>query len=232
MAKFDYKKWIIDNKYQKNPTLLNEGTLEDLGDKVKPAIEDIFNSGRSKSKEVYSTIKRELTDEGNQEKAKAAASKALNVTKNVYKVILGEMESLTKSVGNKITPENAKRIRNAIPSLGTMAISGTLGAIAEIIHGTTFTAVGFGPWKNLFIKGAQFFPDVSLDIASPDFTIMIVGILVALKVIMFALQYFLKVFGVGQRIVKKVKGVFKENEDEMGDVNFSDIKALFELNYS
>jgi len=70
MDNFDLKKYLAENQltpnsvmlYRENSILLDEGILQDLGDKIKPALEKIFSVGKSKSKEVYDIVKKEVTD--------------------------------------------------------------------------------------------------------------------------------------------------------------------------
>ena len=54
MDNFDLKKYLAENQltpnsvmlYRENSILLDEGILQDLGDKIKPALEKIFSAGK------------------------------------------------------------------------------------------------------------------------------------------------------------------------------------------
>ena len=89
MDNFDIKKYLTENQltpnsvmmYRENSIIIHEGILQDLGAKVKPALDKIFSVGKSKSKQAYDIVKKEVTDPNN-------ARKALEVVKKSYKTDL------------------------------------------------------------------------------------------------------------------------------------------------
>jgi len=216
---------------------IEEGTLSDLGDKVKPTLNTIFTTSKSKSKEVFNMIKAEFEDKENQQKVKDTASKALEVTTGVYKAIVDEVEKATLSATSKITPENIKKIEGYMLSLKTTGFLTLLGGIYETVTETTGLQLQ-NPFKVGFMKMVQM-----PELGEPDIAIGIGATLVAIKLFMFALRHFLNFLKPVKRIVKKVKGMFNKddlpkddnrrympeniNEDEIGDADFSDIISLF-----
>jgi hypothetical protein len=208
MDNFDLKKYLAENQltpnsvmlYRENSILLDEGILQDLGDKIKPALEKIFSVGKSKSKEVYDIVKKEVTDPKNAEKALNIVSKAYNGIKNVADKATND-------------PDSLKAIQKFIPGLKTTAIGTALGAAYQIIAGTSIVSSGL--WG------------MSKDIAWGDPSIALnIGIfLVVLKLIMYALQAITNI----RKGASAVKGIFTENEDTMAVVDFNDIEDLFEL---
>ena len=208
MDTFDLKKYLVENQltpnsvmlYRENSILLDEGILQDLGDKIKPALEKIFSVGKSKSKEVYDIVKKEITDPKNAEKALNIVSKAYNGIKNVADKATSD-------------PDSLKAIQNNIPSLKTTAIGTALGAAYQIISGTGIESSGL--WGT----------DKSIVWGDPSTALNIGIFLVVLKLIMYALQAIANI----RKGTSAVKGIFTENEDTMTDVDFNDIKDLFEL---
>ena len=208
MDNFDLKKYLAENQltpnsvmlYRENSILLDEGILQDLGDKIKPALSKIFSTGKSKSKQVYDVVKKEVTDPENAEKVLGVISKAYNGIKNVADKATGD-------------PDGLKAIQKFIPGLKTTAIGTALGAAYQVIAGTSIASSGF--WN------------LSKDIVWGDpSTALNIGIfLVVLKLVMYALQAIANI----RKGTSAVKGMFTENEDVMADVDFSDIEDIFEL---
>jgi len=208
MDNFDLRKYLAENQltpnsvmlYRENSILLDEGILQDLGDKIKPALEKIFSAGKSKSKQVYNVVKQEITDPENAQKALNVVSKAYNGIKNVADKATGDPSALAA-------------IQKFIPGLKTAAIGTALGAAYQVIAGTSIVSSGL--WG------------MSKDIAWGDpSTALSIGIfLVVLKLIMYALQAIANI----RKGASAVKGIFTENEDTMADVDFNDIEDLFEL---
>ena len=181
---------------------MEEGTLSDLKDKIKPTLSKIFSAGKSKSKEVYNIVKNEFNQEN--------ADKALNVLNKTYN---GVKIIADKSTGD---PEALKSISKFIPSLQTTAVVTALGATYKLISGTYLQDTGwFGMGKEV--------------VWGDPSTILSIGILLAaIKLIMYALQ----VIAGARKGVDGIKSIFKENEDVMGDVEFKDIENIFELNFN
>tara|TARA_B100001778_G_scaffold101087_1_gene82539 strand:- start:51 stop:686 length:636 start_codon:yes stop_codon:yes gene_type:complete len=208
MDNFDLKKYLAENQltpnsvmlYRENSILLDEGILQDLGDKIKPALSKIFSTGKSKSKQVYDVVKKEVTDPENAEKVLGVISKAYNGIKNVADKATGD-------------PDGLKAIQKFIPGLKTTAIGTALGAAYQVIAGTSIASSGF--WN------------LSKDIVWGDpSTALNIGIfLVVLKLVMYALQAIANI----RKGTSAVKGMFTENEEVMADVDFSDIEDIFEL---
>ena len=208
MDNFDLKKYLAENQltpnsvmlYRENSILLDEGILQDLGDKIKPALEKIFSAGKSKSKQVYDVVKKEVTDPENAEKVLGVISKAYNGIKNVADKATGD-------------PDGLKAIQKFIPGLKTTAIGTALGAAYQVIAGTSIASSGFWGLSKDIVWGD---PSTALNI----------GIfLVVLKLVMYALQAIANI----RKGTSAVKGMFTENEDVMADVDFSDIEDIFEL---
>ena len=208
MDNFDLKKYLAENQltpnsvmlYRENSILLDEGILQDLGDKIKPALEKIFSAGKSKSKQVYDVVKKEVTDPENAEKVLGVISKAYNGIKNVADKATGD-------------PDGLKAIQKFIPGLKTTAIGTLLGAAYQVIAGTSIASSGFWGLSKDIVWGD---PRTALNI----------GIfLVVLKLVMYALQAIANI----RKGTSAVKGMFTENEDVMADVDFSDIEDIFEL---
>ena len=101
---------------------VNEGVLQDLGDKVKPALSKIFSTGKSKSKQVYDIVKKEVKDPENAQKALDAVSKAYKGIKNVA----------DKTTGS---PEDLKAISKFMPGLKTAAIGTTVASVVQLASG-------------------------------------------------------------------------------------------------
>ena len=208
MDNFDLKKYLAENQltpnsvmlYRENSILLDEGILQDLSDKIKPALSKIFSTGKSKSKQVYDVVKKEVTDPENAEKVLGVISKAYNGIKNVADKATGD-------------PDGLKAIQKFIPGLKTTAIGTALGAAYQVIAGTSIASSGF--WN------------LSKDIVWGDpSTALNIGIfLVVLKLVMYALQAIANI----RKGTSAVKGMFTENEEVMADVDFSDIEDIFEL---
>ena len=208
MDNFDLKKYLAENQltpnsvmlYRENSILLDEGILQDLGDKIKPALSKIFSTGKSKSKQVYDVVKKEVTDPENAEKVLGVISKAYNGIKNVA----------DKATGN---PDGLKAIQKFIPGLKTTAIGTALGAAYQVIAGTSIASSGVWGLSKDIVWGD---PSTALNI----------GIfLVVLKLVMYALQAIANI----RKGTSAVKGIFTENEEVMADVDFSDIEDIFEL---
>ena len=208
MDNFDLKKYLAENQltpnsvmlYRENSILLDEGILQDLGDKIKPALEKIFSAGKSKSKQVYDVVKKEVTDPENAEKVLGVISKAYNGIKNVADKATGD-------------PDGLKAIQKFIPGLKTTAIGTALGAAYQVIAGTSIASSGLWGMSKDIVWGD---PSTALNI----------GIfLVVLKLVMYALQAIANI----RRGTSAVKGMFTENEEVMADVDFSDIEDIFEL---
>jgi len=208
MDNFDLRKYLAENQltpnsvmlYRENSILLDEGILQDLGDKIKPSLEKIFSAGKSKSKQVYDVVKKEVTDPENAQKALNVVSKAYNGIKNVADKATGD-------------PDGLKAIQKFIPGLKTTAIGTALGAAYQVIAGTSIASSGFWGLNKSIVWGD---PSTALNI----------GIfLVVLKLVMYALQAIANL----RKGTSAVKGIFTENEDIMADVDFNDIEDLFEL---
>ena len=208
MDNFDLKKYLAENQltpnsvmlYRENSILLDEGILQDLGDKIKPALSKIFSTGKSKSKQVYDVVKKEVTDPENAEKVLGVISKAYNGIKNVADKATGD-------------PDGLKAIQKFIPGLKTTAIGAALGAAYQVIAGTSIASSGVWGLSKDIVWGD---PSTALNI----------GIfLVVLKLVMYALQAIANI----RKGTSAVKGIFTENEEIMADVDFSDIEDIFEL---
>ena len=208
MDNFDLKKYLAENQltpnsvmlYRENSILLDEGILQDLGDKIKPALSKIFSTGKSKSKQVYDVVKKEVTDPENAEKVLGVISKAYNGIKNVADKATGD-------------PDGLKAIQKFIPGLKTTAIGTALGAAYQVIAGTSIASSGVWGLSKDIVWGD---PSTALNI----------GIfLVVLKLVMYALQAIANI----RKGTSAVKGIFTENEEIMADVDFSDIEDIFEL---
>ena len=208
MDNFDIKKYLAENQltpnsvmmYRENSILLDEGILQDLGDKIKPALEKIFSVGKSKSKQVYDVVKKEVTDPENAQKVLDTVSKAYNGIKNVADKTTSD-------------PDGLKAIQKFIPGLKTTGIATLLGAAYQIIAGTAITSSGFWGLSKSIAWGD---PSTALSIGT---------FLVVLKLVMYALQAIANI----RKGTSAVKGIFTENEEEMADVDFSDIEGIFEL---
>ena len=208
MDNFDLRKYLAENQltpnsvmlYRENSILLDEGILQDLGDKIKPALSKIFSTGKSKSKQVYDVVKKEVTDPENAEKVLGVISKAYNGIKNVADKATGD-------------PDGLKAIQKFIPGLKTTAIGTALGAAYQVIAGTSIASSGVWGLSKDIVWGD---PSTALNI----------GIfLVVLKLVMYALQAIANI----RKGTSAVKGIFTENEEIMADVDFSDIEDIFEL---
>tara|TARA_R110001632_G_C11141835_1_gene396230 strand:- start:13 stop:624 length:612 start_codon:yes stop_codon:yes gene_type:complete len=139
---------------------MEEGTLSDLKDKIKPTLSKIFSAGKSKSKEVYNIVKNEFNQEN--------ADKALNVLNKTYDGI--------KSAADKATddPEQLKAISKFIPSLKLTGIATAIGSVYTIISGYGWESTGWFTSKMVW--------------GDPN-TILSIGILLAaIKLIIYALQ--------------------------------------------
>ncbi|MDA9309749.1 hypothetical protein N9Q43_00825 [bacterium] len=178
---------------------VNEGVLQDLGDKVKPALNKIFSTGKSKSKQVYDIVKKEVKDPEN-------AQKALEVVSKAYKGI--------KNVADKTTgsPEDLKAISKFMPGLKTAAIGTTVASVVQLASGFDIVSSGW-------------FSSPEIVWGDPSIALKIGGVLIALKLIMYALQ---AIAGI-RKGTGAIKNIFTENEDEMGDIDFKDIESIFEL---
>ena len=197
MDKFDLRKYLAEGRLFEPEFIINEGILQDLGDKAKPALSKIFSVGKSKSKQVYDIVKKEVKDPENAQKLLDVVSKAYNGIKNVA----------NKATNN---PEDLKAIQKIIPKLKTTAIGTAIGAVYELISSS-----------NLDISYNSF----TAELGDGNTAIMIGTYLVVLKLIMYALQ---AIAGI-RKGTGAIKGIFKENEDVMGDIDFKDIESIFEL---
>ena len=178
---------------------VNEGVLQDLGDKVKPALSKIFSTGKSKSKQVYDIVKKEVKDPENAQKALDIVSKAYNGIKNVA----------DKATGS---PEDLKAISKFMPGLKTAAIGTTVASVVQLASGFDIVSSGW-------------FSSPEIVWGDPSIALKIGGVLIALKLIMYALQ---AIAGI-RKGTGAIKNIFTENEDEMGDIDFKDIESIFEL---
>jgi hypothetical protein len=178
---------------------VNEGVLQDLGDKVKPALSKIFSTGKSKSKQVYDIVKKEVKDPENAQKALDAISKAYKGIKNVA----------DKTTGS---PEDLKAISKFMPGLKTAAIGTTVASVVQLASGFDIVSSGW-------------FSSPEIVWGDPSIALKIGGVLIALKLIMYALQ---AIAGI-RKGTGAIKNIFTENEDEMGDIDFKDIESIFEL---
>jgi len=198
-------------QYLTEESSVNEGILQDLGDKVKPALSKIFSTGKSKSKQVYDIVKKEIKDPENAQKALEVVSKAYNGIKNVA----------DKTTSN---PDDLKAISKFMPGLKTSIIGSSILAVYKIWDGTNIVSPSFtDSWEN--IKKLDFIEPGSVELGDPSVAIMIGAILVTLKLVMYALQ---AIAGV-RKGTGAIKAIFKENEEAMADVDFSDIEGIFEL---
>ena len=166
----------------------------------KPALSKIFSVGKSKSKQVYDIVKKEVKDPENAQKLLNTVSKAYNGIKNVA----------NKATSN---PEDLKAIQKFIPGLKTTGIATLIGAAYQIIAGTAIESSGF--WGL----------DKSIAWGDPSTALTIGTYLVVLKLVMYALQ---AIAGI-RKGTGAVKSIFTENEDAMVDVDFKDIESIFEL---
>jgi len=178
---------------------ISEGILQDLGDKVKPALSKIFSTGKSKSKQVYDIVKKEVKDPENAQKALDAVSKAYKGIKNVA----------DKATGS---PEDLKAISKFMPGLKTVAIGTTVASVVQLASGFDIVSSGW-------------FSSPEIVWGDPSIALKIGGVLIALKLIMYALQ---AIAGI-RKGKGAIKNIFTENEDEMGDIDFKDIESIFEL---
>ena len=198
-------------QYLTEESSVNEGILQDLGDKVKPALSKIFSTGKSKSKQVYDIVKKEIKDPENAQKALEVVSKAYNGIKNVA----------DKTTSN---PDDLKAISKFMPGLKTSIIGSSILAVYKIWDGTNIVPPSFtDSWED--IKKLDFIEPGSVELGDPSVAIMIGAILVTLKLVMYALQ---AIAGV-RKGTGAIKAIFKENEEAMADVDFSDIEGIFEL---
>ena len=197
MDNFDLRKYLAEGRLFEPEFIINEGILQDLGDKAKPALSKIFSVGKSKSKQVYDIVKKEVKDPENAQKLLDVVSKAYNGIKNVA----------NKATNN---PEDLKAIQKIIPKLKTTAIGTAIGAVYELISSS-----------NLDISYNSF----TAELGDGNTAIMIGTYLVVLKLVMYALQ---AIAGI-RKGTGAIKGIFKENEDVMGDIDFKDIESIFEL---
>ena len=198
-------------QYLTEESSVNEGILQDLGDKVKPALSKIFSTGKSKSKQVYDIVKKEIKDPENAQKALEVVSKAYNGIKNVA----------DKTTSN---PDDLKAISKFMPGLKTSIIGSSILAVYKIWDGTNIVSPSFTyAWED--IKKLDFIEPGSVELGDPSVAIMIGAILVTLKLVMYALQ---AIAGV-RKGTGAIKAIFKENEEAMADVDFSDIEGIFEL---
>lgn len=189
MDNFDIKKYLTENQltpnsvmmYRENSIIIHEGILQDLGAKVKPALDKIFSVGKSKSKQAYDIIKKEVTDPDN-------ARKALEVVKKSYKGIQAVADSAT---GN---PDKLKSIQKFMPSLKTLGIGTGIGTIYQLVSG--FDIVKDGWFSS---------PDIVW--GDPTIALMIGGFLITLKLVIYALQ---AIAGI-RKGVDTVKGMFSED---------------------
>ena len=201
MGDFNYIKWVTENKYGK-PLYENveENTLSDIGDKIKPALSKAISVGKSQSKQIYNIIKKEVTDPENAEKLKNIATKTYNGI---------------KTIANNATndPEKLKSISKIIPSLKNSIIFGLLGSAYKIIAGASIESSGLFSLNKDIIWG-----DAST-------VLNIAMVLIALKLVIYALQIIANI----RKGTGAVKGMFKENEEEMAGLSFDDIENLFEF---
>ena len=216
MEDFNIHNWRAEYAAKKSPlneqqTPINEGILQDLGDKAKPALSKIFSIGKSKSKQVYDIVKKEVKDPENAQKALDIVSKAYNGIKNVA----------DKATGS---PEDLKAISKFMPSLKTSIIGSSILAVYKIWDGTNIVSPEFKySWED--IKKLDFIEPGSVELGDPSVAIMIGAILVTLKLVMYALQ---AIAGV-RKGTGAIKRMFNENEGEMNNIDFSDIESIFEL---
>ena len=198
-------------QYLTEESSVNEGVLQDLGNKVKPALSKIFSIGKSKSKQVYDIVKKEVKDPENAKKALDVVSKAYNGIKNVA----------DKATGS---PEDLKAISKFMPSLKTSIIGSSILAVYKIWDGTNIVSPEFKhSWED--VKKLDFIEPGSVEFGDPSVAIMIGAILVTLKLVMHALKF---IAGI-RKGTGAIKNIFTENEDEMGDIDFKDIESIFEL---
>jgi len=160
MDNFDLRKYLAEGRLFEPEFIINEGILQDLGDKAKPALSKIFSVGKSKSKQVYDIVKKEVKDPEN-------AQKLLDTVSKAYKGI--------KNVANKATsnPEDLKAIQKFIPGLKTTAIGTAIGAVYELISGSNFD-----------ISLTSF----TAELGDASTAITIGTVLVVIKLVMYALQ--------------------------------------------
>ena len=199
MDNFDLKKYLAEGRLYEEEFTINEGILQDLGDKVKPALSKIFSAGKSKSKQVYDIVKKEVKDPENAQKALDAVSKAYKGIKNVA-------DKTTSS------PEDLKAISKFMPGLKTAAIGTTVASVVQLASGFDIVSSGW-------------FSSPEIVWGDPSIALKIGGVLIALKLIMYALQ---AIAGI-RKGTGAIKNIFTENEDEMGDIDFKDIESIFEL---
>jgi hypothetical protein len=186
-------------QYLTEESSVNEGILQDLGNKVKPALSKIFSTGKSKSKQVYDIVKKEIKDPENAQKALEVVSKAYNGIKNVA----------DKTTSN---PDDLKAISKFMPGLKTASIGTAVASVYQLVSGFDIVSNGW-------------FSSPKIVWGDPSTALMVGGILVSLKLIMYALQ---AIAGV-RKATSAIKAIFKENEEVMTGVDFSDIEGIFEL---
>jgi hypothetical protein len=185
-------------QYLTEESSVNEGILQDLGNKVKPALSKIFSTGKSKSKQVYDIVKKEIKDPENAQKALEVVSKAYNGIKNVA----------DKTTSN---PDDLKAISKFMPGLKTASIGTAVASVYQLVSGFEIEYGWLSSPKIVW--------------GDPSTALMVGGILVSLKLIMYALQ---AIAGV-RKATSAIKAIFKENEEAMPEVDFSDIERIFEL---
>ena len=234
MNTFDLKKFLTENKltsnsrnielneatqeelyrfrqYRTEESSVNEGILQDLGDKAKPALSKVFSIGKSKSKQVYDIVKKEIKDPENAQKALDIVSKAYNGIKNVA----------DKATSN---PEDLKAISKFIPPITASIIGSSILAVYKIWDGTDIVLPGLKlSWED--IKKLDVVEPGSAEFGDPSVAITIGAILVTLKLVMYALQAIADL----RKGTGAIKRMFNENEEAMTDVDFSDIEGIFEL---
>lgn len=204
MKDFNIHNWRAEYAAKKSPlneqqTPINEGILQDLGNKVKPALSKIFSTGKSKSKQVYDIVKKEIKDPENAQKALEVVSKAYNGIKNVA----------DKTTGS---PEDLKAISKFMPGLKTASIGTAVASVYQLASGFDIVSDGW-------------FSSPEIVWGDPSIALKVGGVLIALKLIMYALQAIADL----RKGTGAIKRMFNENEGEMNNIDFSDIESIFEL---
>ena len=216
MDTFDLKTYLVENKLTNYSKIYEEESetpyqkVWDFAKDSEPKIKQTLRNAAKFSGKTYELVKKEFNKEN--------ADKALEVAKKSYNTLKSLVDQATSD------PKKIKQISKFIPSLKTSAIGGALSIAYQVITGASTIT------KDISILGF----DTGLSTPSgiswgdPSISVTIFGILIALKLVMMALQ----TIASARKGIGAVKSFFSSDEDsseplnEQDDMDFSDIKSL------
>lgn len=216
MDTFDLKTYLVENKLTNYSKIYEEESetpyqkVWDFAKDSEPKIKQSLRNAAKFSGKTYELVKKEFNKEN--------IDKALEVSKKSYNTLKSLVDKATSD------PKKIKQISKFIPSIQNSVIGGVVSAAYQIISGAStiskdISILGFD--TGLSIPGGMSWGD-------PSISVTIFSILIALKLVMMALQ----TIASARKGIGAVKSFFSSDEEsseplnEQDDMDFSDIKSL------